>query len=102
MKPAIRELIKRYPKVRGYRNRAEVLPLVTVSLSVLEKRFRPGDIITPQILLEKRIIRKIKGRMPQVKILGTGEIKKTLTIKGCLLSKQAKAKVEKAGGKITT
>jgi len=36
-----------------------------------------------------------------VKILGTGEIKKKLDIEECYLSKSAKKKIEKAGGKIT-
>lgn len=38
--------------------------------------------------------------MPEVKILGEGEITKPLIIEGCQISKSAKEKIEKAGGQI--
>ena len=47
-----------------------------------------------------KLIKKIKGRIPQVKILGDGEITKKIIIRQCLISKSAKEKVEKAGGKV--
>ena len=46
------------------------------------------------------MVLKIKGRVPMVKILANGQLTKKLTIKNCLLSKNAKDKIEKAGGKI--
>jgi len=102
LKPFIRELIKRYPKIRGHK--AEIknskLNLVVLNLDDLEKNFNSGERINPSILLAKKIISKIKGRMPLVKILGKGEITKPLEIENCQLSKQAKEKIEKAGGKI--
>jgi len=51
-------------------------------------------------LIERGIIRKIKGRIPQVKILGKGELKKKLTIEDCQVSKAAKEKIKKAGGTV--
>ena len=71
-----------------------------MNLEVLEKKFNAGEKVTPEILLEKRIIRKIKGRIPLVKILGEGKITKSLTIEGCQWSKSAKEKIEKVGGTI--
>jgi large subunit ribosomal protein L15 len=71
-----------------------------VNLATLEKKFKAGEKITPEILTERRIIRKIKGKVPKVKILGKGEIKKALTIENCLVSKGAKEKIEKAGGQV--
>lgn len=101
-RPAIRDLIKRYPKMRGYRFKIQILNLKSqnaiVNLDVLEKNFNAGQIINPQALLEKKIIRKIKGIMPAVKILGDGNITKALTIEGCSVSKQAKEKIEKSNG----
>ena len=38
--------------------------------------------------------------MDGVKILGNGTIEKSLTIKGCKLSKAATEKIEAAGGKV--
>ncbi len=104
LKPIIRELIKRYPKLRGYRQKLKIknekLKITVLNLEVLEKKFKSSEIVTPKVLIEKRIIRRIKGKIPEVKILGKGEIKKSLTIEGCQVSKQAKEKIKKAGGQI--
>lgn len=104
--PIIRELIKKYPKLRGYRWKSQIQnpksKIVVVNLEILEKNFASGEKITPEILLEKKLIRKIRGRVPEIKILSKGEIKKRLVIEGCQVSKGAKEKVEKAGGIINT
>jgi large subunit ribosomal protein L15 len=49
----------------------------------------------------ERLSDKAKGEvsLPGYKILGRGEIKKSLTVKADSFSKQAKEKIEKAGGK---
>lgn len=99
-KPIIRELIKRYPKKRGYRFKAPDSRVVTVNLAILEKKFEEGKIVSPMTLMEKKIIRNIKGRIPKVKILAKGEISKPLKIQNCLLSKSAKERIEKVGGAI--
>ena len=98
--PNIRELIKRYPKLRGYRNMSRTEDTVCVNLDVLEKKFEAEGKVTPQALLEKGIIRRIEGENPRVKILGRGELKKALFFEDCAVSKSAKEKIEKAGGKI--
>lgn len=100
MKPSIRIFIKRYPKMRGYRFNPKSLKPAVVNLDTLEKEFKSGDVVTPQVLLEKRLIRKIKGKRPLVKILGKGKITKTFTIEGCLVSKVAKEQIEKANGMV--
>ena len=38
--------------------------------------------------------------MPVVKILANGELKKKLSVSGCVFSQTAKASVEKVGGNI--
>jgi len=99
-KPAIRELIKRYPKLRGYRFKSQNSnsKFQIVNLDILEKKFASGEKVNLQILLEKKIIRRIEGKLPRVKILGSGELTKALTIEDCLISKQAKEKILKANG----
>ena len=72
-----------------------------MNLEILEKEFKPGGKISPETLFEKRLIRKILRRTPKVKILGKGEITKALNFENCDVSKQAKEKIEKAGGKIS-
>jgi large subunit ribosomal protein L15 len=89
-KPAIRGLIKRYPKLK---------PAV-VNIEILEKKFKDGDAVTPKVLIERGLIRRMRGRLPKVKILGLGKLTKKLTIEGCQVSKSARKEIEKAGGTV--
>ena len=102
MQPVVRELIKKYPKLRGYKFRIKIkdekFKITPVNLEQIEKIFKESEIVNPKTLSEKKIIRKIKGKTPKVKILSKGELSKKLIIENCLLSKQAKEKIEKAGG----
>lgn len=101
LKPVIRELIKKYPKLRGVKFKSWKLKPAIVNIETLEKKFKSLELITPKVLIERKLIRKIKGRLPQVKILGKGKLTKKLTIENCQVSKSAREKVEKAGGKIS-
>ncbi len=102
LQPIIREIIKKYPKLRGYNFNSlqNKPPLEIVNLSQIEVKFKEGETVTPESLVEKKLIKKIKGRIPRVKILGDGEITKKINIRQCLISKSAKEKIEKAGGKV--
>jgi len=94
LKPVIRSLIKRYPKLRGYKFNPQTTKPVVINFEVLEKKFKSGDKVSPEILLKKGLIRKIKGKVPLVKILGRGELTKSLTIEGCSVSKSVKEKLK--------
>lgn len=98
--PVIRELIKRYPKLRGYRVQNQGKEVAVINIKDLDKNFKDSEIVDPETLIEKKLIRRIKGKIPKVKILGKGEITKKLVIEGCELSKSAKEKIEKTGGKL--
>ncbi|MCD6270911.1 50S ribosomal protein L15 [bacterium] len=100
MQPIIRQILKKYPKLRGYKFSSLKKEIAVVNVEVLDKKFKDGDLITPQVLIEEKIIKKIKGKIPPVKILGRGNLSKKLTIQNCFLSESARAKIEKAGGKI--
>ncbi len=99
LEPIIRSVIKRYPKLRGYQNKPVDKKIVVLNLQDL-KDLEEGKTITPAVLLEKKIIKKQKGRTPLVKILSKGDISAKLNFKDCFFSKSAKEKVEKAGGKV--
>lgn len=99
--PIIRRMIKRYPKLRGYKFKGFQTAVEVLNIEVLEKKFNDGDKVNPQILLEKKIVRRIKGKSPLVKILGGGALTKKLTVEGCEISAVAKEKIEKAGGAVT-
>ena len=98
--PFIRELIKRYHKLRGYRQNPRFKAETAINVSVLEANFNNGETVAPGILLSKKIISKIKGKMPKVKILGNGKLNKKLTVKNCFVSKGARTKIEEAGGEV--
>ena len=98
--PIIREMIKKYPKLKGYRQKVRRKIQVEINIAILEEKFKSGEEINPKVLIEKGIIRKIKDRVPEVKILGKGELKKKLIIENCKVSKAAKEKIKKAGGSV--
>lgn len=98
-KPLIREWIKKYPKLRGY-NFNVGGTVSSVNLEVLEKSFENNAIVSPETLAKKKIVRNVDGKLPAVKILGTGEIKKALIVENCAVSKSAREKIEKAGGSV--
>lgn len=104
MRPEMRDIIKKLPKRRGYgKNRARtvndsVVKPFPINLSAIEGVFANGDAVSPQALFEKGLVRKASGLLPRVKILGTGEFTKKVTVSGCACSESAKEKIEKAGG----
>lgn len=100
MMPIIREIIKRYPKLKGYKSKILYTEYMVLNLDILNNNFKDGDTINSKILAEKGLTRRIKGRASKVKILGNGELKKKLNFEDCLISKSAKEKIEKAGGTI--
>ena len=60
-------------------------------------RFDEGTEVTPELLLETRVIGKVKSG---VKVLGKGELKSKLTVKAHKFSDSAKEAIEAAGGNI--
>ena len=104
MYPEIRDVIKRIPKLRGRGKnifQSIQVPFVSVNVSSLNV-FSDGDVVTPSTLVAKGIVSITKGKNPQVKILGEGELSKKLTVKGCRVSFGAGVKITKAGGTLPT
>lgn len=99
-KPMIRELIKRYPKLRGYRQHDTSPSFQVVSLGVIDKVFSQNEVVRPESLFAKSLVKHGKGRGLKIKILGDGTITKALSFEGCAISKNAKARIEKAGGSV--
>ena len=88
---------KKLPLRRGLRNPRIFKKPMGINLQRLEV-FKQKDTIDIQALADGGIISK-KDLKIGIKILGSGEIKKALNIK-IPISKKAKEKIEKAGGKI--
>lgn len=100
LRPHLRDVIKKIPKRRGYRNQAFRIKPQAVNLRLLDEKIQDGATVSPAFLVESGILKKNKGKIPKVKILGTGDIKKKITVSNCKISKVAEEKIIKAGGKI--
>src|SRR3989338_5257086 len=100
MVPIIRELIKRYPKLKGYRSFVLEDTTAIINLDILNKNTKDKDIINPENLVKRGIINAVKGKVPEVKILGNGKLDKKLVIENCKVSIPAKEAIEKAGGAV--
>ena len=99
--PQIRDLIKRIPKLRGIGFvRSPRRKLAVVNLSDLDRVFRAGEIVSPRTLVEKNLVKRTKGRIPEIKILGEGALSKKLMVAQCQMSKTAGEKIKSAGGSI--
>jgi large subunit ribosomal protein L15 len=88
-------LTMRIPKLRGFHNkwrkRFAVLNLTRLN------RFEDGTEIRPESLLEAGIIKDVGAG---IKVLGTGDLRRKLTIHAHRFSAEAKRKIEAAGGTV--
>lgn len=87
-------LFRRLPK-RGFTN---IFAKQFVALNIDRLNvFENGTEVTPELLLENRIVKKVKDG---IKILGNGNLDKSLIVKATKFSKAAVEKIEAAGGKV--
>ena len=93
-------LYRRLPK-RGFKSlnktSTAILNLSKIQSMLDKKKNNLNTALDLKILKEKKLI---KNNYSKLKILGTGEIKKNIEITAHFASKQASAKIEKAGGKL--
>ena len=87
-------LIRRLPKV-GFHSHRPILNQV-VNIESLNK-FEKNALVNAESLKTLKLISSLNK---PIKILGVGEIKKSLTVQVYSISKAAKEKIEKAGGKV--
>ena len=94
-------LYRRLPK-RGFKSfnksSTAILNLSKIQSILDKKRNEIKNSIDLKILKEKKLINK---KYLKLKILGSGEIKKNIEISAHFASKQASAKIEKVGGKLS-
>ena len=88
-------LYRRIPK-RGFNNARYTVRYATINLSDLDKFFNDNDVVTPELLKERGIIKK---QLAGVKVLGNGKLTKKITVKAQRFSVSAINKIEEAGGK---
>jgi large subunit ribosomal protein L15 len=88
-------LKRRVPKLKGFTNpnRTE---FAVVNVARLGEAFEAGAEVTPETLRERGLIRP---KLP-VKVLGSGELDRALTVRVHAVSGVARAKIEQAGGSV--
>ena len=90
-------LIRRVPK-RGFNNKTFADVVIGINVVDLENGFNVGDKVTPETLTSKGIVKKV---FDKIKILGDGELSKSLEVSAHAFSAGAQKKIEAAGGKVT-
>ncbi len=80
---------KRIPQIGGFKGLKE--RPATVNVEVFNV-FENGAEITPDVLLERKVVKVIPRN--GVKVLGKGKLEKTLTYSGFMFSKRALEKIE--------
>jgi large subunit ribosomal protein L15 len=89
-------LTMRTPKLRGFHNRWKKR-FAVLNLTRLN-RFEDGTEIRPESLLEAGIVKDVGAG---IKVLGTGDLSRKLTIHAHRFSAEARRKIEAAGGTAT-
>lgn len=99
-RPEFRDIIKKLPKLRGYKFNSIKPKATTVTFEFIEKNFNSGDTVNLLTLAQKGVKSEHKHELKLVKILNRGTLTKNLTFEKCAVSAGAKAVIEKAGGQI--
>ena len=95
LRPAIRDLIARLPKRRGFKNKPMSPGTIAIPLGNLAEF---SSEVTAKLLKEKGLLpKKFRG---SVKIIGSHKLTKSLSFKGIKVSKTARKNIEEAGGTI--
>lgn len=90
-------LHRRLPK-KGFNNTRFQDKIIAINVCQLESCFQAGDTVDENSL---RAVGLVQGPCDAVKLLGTGDLSKKLTIVVDFASASAKDKVTKAGGTLT-
>lgn len=100
IRPALRDLIIRLPKHRGFRNKPKTEKAVIFNIGDLSQKLKSyagkGTVELNREMLQAAglVGKNFKG---QIKILGKGEAAFPMTVKGIAVSKSVAAKLEKTG-----
>ena len=100
IRPAIRDLMMKIPKARGFKFKSLADDFVSVDLTVIENGFSSGEKVTPRTLLDRGLVSVKKGSLPKIKILGAGRLSKKLIFENLAVSQSAAQKILALGGEI--
>ena len=88
-------LVKGLPMTRGFNNKFKTY-YALIKLEDLDQ-FAAGERITPEALLARGLLRNLRS---PIKILGNGEVSKSLTVAAHKFTQSAREKIEAAGGTV--
>lgn len=92
-------LYRRLPHLRGISNKAHNIGIFRTEKTIVNvkelQRFEEHTEVTPELLLQRGIIKKLKDGL---KILGDGDLERALTVRAHDFSASARQKIEDAGG----
>lgn len=103
IKPMIREMILRFPKLRGMGNIEKAKKqCFVVNLDKIDQVFNEGERVNIQSILSKKLIKVPKSlKSFEIKILGSGNLTKKLIFdRSLLFSEKAKNKIIQQGSLI--
>ena len=89
-------LHRRLPKLKRFTNAPFRKEYAIINVGELARRFEPGETVTPELLVERRIVKDLKDGL---KVLGDGELDRPLLVKAHKFSRQALEKIQAAGGR---
>ncbi len=99
LRPEMRDIIKKLPKLRGYAFNRIGEKAVTLNISKIGETFENGNEVSLKTLIEKGLIKKGQD----AKIVSSGKdtsFSKKLTFTGVKLSESAKKAVVASGGEV--
>ncbi len=82
---------------RGFSNYPFKVEYDVVNLCDIEAKYADGETVSKETLIAKNLV---KSKKSLIKLLGTGNLTKKVTVSVDKISKSAKEKVEKAGGSV--
>ncbi len=91
IRPGLRDIIIRTPKLRGFKNKPKSLKMIAVSLSKIDKMSEQE--------INVEVLKKYGIKYP-VKIVGNEKMQSAKNISGIKISSSAKKIIESAGGSV--
>jgi len=98
-RPELRDLVKKIPKLRGYRFTSIQTKPFSLALRTVERHFKAGETVNFETLVDKGLVTNTRALRSGVKIVGNA-LKVKVAVVGCLVSKGAKIAIEAAGGSV--
>jgi large subunit ribosomal protein L15 len=99
-RPEMRDIIKKLPKLRGYKFNTTQAQVTPVTFELIEKVYKASESVNPTTLAEKGVTSAQAHKLRLVKILNKGTLTKALSFEGCSMSAGARETILKAGGTI--